>query len=337
VSLEFREKPLQTEDYWRGIVLLGRNVASYKFALAKSLLDLKPAEGDLLKLSDIAPVFSAHIASHLKECDKQATSRSSRFLDYCRQYNLGEITKDELTDFTVRHGFENVIDAFHRVGSDDVPQRFFVDERKSGSGIRITESLSLLLESPQARNLTEEVESRWRLVETAWELGVNRSLLSIDYDVETERLFALDRCLRRKSVTGSRAALNGYQDGQCFYCSADIDLAPNATVIPDVDHFFPHVLKSQGFGAEIDGVWNLVLSCRSCNRGEGGKFARVPTLRLLAELHRRNEYLIHSHHPLRETLINQTGGVERQRQVFLNDYYQRAKRVLIHEWEPERR
>ena len=26
-------------DYWRGIVLFGRNLASYKFALAKALLE----------------------------------------------------------------------------------------------------------------------------------------------------------------------------------------------------------------------------------------------------------------------------------------------------------
>ena len=28
-----------TEDYWRAIILFGRNVASYKFALARSLRD----------------------------------------------------------------------------------------------------------------------------------------------------------------------------------------------------------------------------------------------------------------------------------------------------------
>jgi hypothetical protein len=28
------------EDFWRSIILLGRNVASYKFALGKSLLEL---------------------------------------------------------------------------------------------------------------------------------------------------------------------------------------------------------------------------------------------------------------------------------------------------------
>ena len=29
------------ENYWRAIILFGKNVASYKFALAKSLYDLR--------------------------------------------------------------------------------------------------------------------------------------------------------------------------------------------------------------------------------------------------------------------------------------------------------
>jgi 5-methylcytosine-specific restriction endonuclease McrA len=36
---------------------------------------------------------------------------------------------------------------------------------------------------------------------------------------------------------------------------------------PEVDHFFPHVLKQHNFGSLIDGVWNLQLACKDCNRG----------------------------------------------------------------------
>ena len=96
------------EDYWRGIILFGRNVASYKFALAKTLLDLNAQSGQLLKLSELAPAFAGHIAEHLKIADKQATSGSSQFLDACRKFNSGEITQDRLTDETVRRGFANV-------------------------------------------------------------------------------------------------------------------------------------------------------------------------------------------------------------------------------------
>ena len=46
-------------DYWRGIVLYGRNVQSYKFALSAALLELAPDGGDLLKLSDLAPTYAA--------------------------------------------------------------------------------------------------------------------------------------------------------------------------------------------------------------------------------------------------------------------------------------
>jgi len=102
-----------------------------------------------------------------------------------------------------------------------------------------------------------------------------------------------------------------------------------------VDHFFPHTLKQHGFGSIVDGVWNLVLSCSECNRGVGGKFARVPTIRLLERLNRRNEFLISSHHPLRETLIQQTGSPEEARMEFLSDFHTRAWGKLIHQWEPE--
>lgn len=131
----------------------------------------------------------------------------------------------------------------------------------------------------------------------------------------------------------SRDALKGYQQGRCFYCSGPISLTDPES-LADVDHFFPHALKQADFGPLIDGVWNLVLACRACNRGVDGKSARLPALRLLERLHARNEYLIVSHHPLKETLIAQTGGDEPRRRSFLNDMHGRAWSTLIHVWEP---
>jgi len=40
--MTFIDANLMGEAYWRSIVLFGGNVASYKFALAKSLLELAP-------------------------------------------------------------------------------------------------------------------------------------------------------------------------------------------------------------------------------------------------------------------------------------------------------
>jgi hypothetical protein len=333
---DFYSRDPVLEDYWRGIILFGRNVASYKFALAKALLELKPESGQLLKLSDLAPSFSHHLTAHLRTSDKQSTSQSSKFLDACRQFNNGEIDNKKLIEETVRYGFNNVIDAFHVVGAGEIPKRFYSDERSTNAGIRITDEFSALTSTPQSHSLTHEVESRWRLVETAWELKVSRGLMYIEYDDFSKSLFSVDLTRRRRQVTSSRSALNGYQKGKCFYCNCDI-LVDEKAVNTEVDHFFPHVLKQSGFGPIIDGVWNLVLSCTACNRGSGGKFARVPSLGLLAKLFKRNEFLISSHHPLRETLIQQTGESEAIRKSFLNGFYQKARTTLFHIWEPEER
>jgi hypothetical protein len=66
------------EDYWRSVILFGRNVASYKFALAKSLLELADRERNFISLEELAVPFARHIAEHLKQADKQTTSASSR-------------------------------------------------------------------------------------------------------------------------------------------------------------------------------------------------------------------------------------------------------------------
>jgi HNH endonuclease len=103
----------------------------------------------------------------------------------------------------------------------------------------------------------------------------------------------------------------------------------------DVDHFFPRVLLLSGIKLPIDGVWNLVLACRDCNRGIQGKSARIPSKRLLERLNTRNEFLIASHHPLRETLIAQTGKHSRNRVGFLNHVYDAALPFLNRTWEPK--
>ena len=49
----FFENDPTLQNYWRAIILYGQNVASYKFALAKALIDLKKNPNDLIKLDDI--------------------------------------------------------------------------------------------------------------------------------------------------------------------------------------------------------------------------------------------------------------------------------------------
>jgi len=213
------------------------------------------------------------------------------------------------------------------VNRGDIPVRFFIDERRSGGGIRLTDELFQLREAIQFGNLPLEVEARWRLVETAWQLEISRNALVVDVDGMD---LVVSRGGRRTSLAGCRDALNGYQKGKCFYCFCDIE-APRA----DVDHFLPHTLKPVNERLPLDGVWNLVLACRDCNRGVDGKSSRVPERRLLNRLDTRNEFFIGSHHPLRETLLNQTGQSRPERVRFLDTVYEAASSSLIHTWAPK--
>ena len=98
--------------------------------------------------------------------------------------------------------------------------------------------------------------------------------------------------------------------------------------------FFPWILRERLEMPDADGIWNLVLACRRCNRREQGKFAAVPAPSLIARLHERNEWLIQSHHPLRETIMLQTGADSEARASFLRARQRVALDALIHEWQP---
>ena len=340
------------ENYWRAIILFGKNTASYKFALAKSLIDVSlERKSDLITLDDLALPYALHLAEHLKHSPKQSTAKTSQFIQACQDFNEGKIDEDRLIQITKKEGFKYVLDAFHVVNTkalterfyDVVNEEFFIDERKFNKGIRLTDILFKLfyVYDNSAKDLNQETESRWNLVEKAWELNINKNLIAVEFDQETKQLFTQDSKYRRTNITTSRGALNGYQKSRCFYCFKEISISSADDLLADVDHFFPHLLKPDVANAgccrpvNVDGVWNLVLSCAECNRGESGKFAQVPTIELLERLHTRNEYLIGSHHPLRETLMMQTGTTERDRKYFLDKSYRFSKERLIHNWQPK--
>ena len=60
----------------------------------------------------------------------------------------------------------------------------------------------------------------------------------------------------------------------------------------------------------------------------------MPAARLVARLHERNTSLVDSHHPLRETVMLQTGADAEARASFLRARQRTALDALVHEWEP---
>lgn len=330
----FQDNDASLESQWRAIILFGKNSATYKFAFAKSLLELVSLEKTAVSLQDIAPSYVQSILQHLKQNDKQGNSKSSTFLEACRKFNEDKIDNDHLLDITIKHGFNNVIDAFHTVNGSFVNDVFYhKDYNGSQKNIVITDSLLSLKDSLQFTNFNQEVDARWNLVETAWNLEINPNLLEVRLDEELNLLFFENRMMKRKNISSARDSLNGYQKGKCFYSFQDISIKSDDENLCAIDHFFPHVHKIQlnDNGANVNGVWNLVLTDQKVNNQ---KRAKIPDIKYLERLYKRNEFYIASKHPLGETIVNQTGKTADERRCFLQKQYDLSVNLAIQKWKP---
>jgi hypothetical protein len=333
---EFQINDPSIESQWRALILFGKNSATYKFAFAKSLLELIEKETTSITLSDLAKPFSRNITEHLKRNDKQGNSSSSKFLNYCRDFNEGGINEAKLLTQTEKLGFVNVVDAFQNVNGVQIPNLFYQkDYSKGNKKIIVTDDLLKLKESFHFQNFGQETEARWKLVETAWNLQINPNLLEVKYDKASSLFFIENKFMRRIDITSVRGSLNGYQKGKCFYSFLNISIIQGSSEICHVDHFLPHMNKQKHSenGANINGVWNLVLAHSSMNSTKE-KGAKVPNIKYLDRLFNRNEFYINSKHPLAETIVNQTGNTKDKRKTFLEKQYSIALDNSIVTWTP---
>jgi hypothetical protein len=76
--IPFQANDPSLEPQWRAVILFGKNSATYKFAFAKSLLELVEQEKTTVSLQDLAEPFSRHIIAHLRQNDKQGNKCRKR-------------------------------------------------------------------------------------------------------------------------------------------------------------------------------------------------------------------------------------------------------------------
>lgn len=322
------------ELYFRSLILYGQNVATYKFALGQSILALASDGRTVIHLDDLAQEFSANMVAHVATGKSQCTNANSSYIDACLAYHQGDITHDNLIRETKSKGFRYVLDAFHVLPSGVVAEPFYaLDGKGVNRSLILTENLLSLCEDIQFVNLSPEIEARWKLIEDTWTHNRGVQFDHIQYEIDTQMLIVESRTTYRRDLSKARDSLSGYQRGKCFYCFSDIFVDDVNTC--EVDHFLPFHLRYK-IPWDLNGVWNLVLACDSCNRGPGtGKFGYLPDKRLLSRLIRRNNYLVNSHHPLSNTLIAQTGVSDQERSTFLSTAYNLASTFLNDVWSPK--
>lgn len=322
---------------WRSIILIGDNDKCYKFALGKSLLHFTKLQKTEINFEDFISVYSNEICSHLKNAPIQGSNRkpNGKVINSCISYNNNEITKDQLIN-TIKKDEWVVFKKFHLIKGGFVDYKYFdVKKILRSKKIILTDNILKLRDNYQFKNLVQETDGRWNLLERSWELKIPEKLLMIESDINSEKLFVKKKN-KRLNITGSRNGLNGYHNGKCFYCNKNISIISNQLDTSDIDHFFPLFLEEKGILKNLNGVWNLVLCCKSCNRGTGGKFDRLADLKYLEKLEVRNNNLILSHDPLRQTLLMQTGKTSLARNKFLNFNFFKATEFLIHSnWKPK--
>ena len=60
----FQQNDISLESQWRSLILFGKNSATYKFAFAKSLLELVDKETTSISKADLAVPFAKHMTNY---------------------------------------------------------------------------------------------------------------------------------------------------------------------------------------------------------------------------------------------------------------------------------
>ena len=293
----------------RQIILFGKNSATYKFALMKTLLEFSPCSE--IQYSEIGQPFLEHLVNHHKICPYQYNRASTQLAKAIDQYLVGQLSWDDLFLVAEKSIYNNVFDAAHNIGGGKIREPSVLFENlKQEKKIVLTDSLNSLQETTENRiSLIEETEARWRIVEEAWRAGVSPNLF---FDRQ-EKSFYRKAKNRRINLRSAVPTLMPYQKNECFYCSRPLSQTAKETdeKFAQVEHVLPWSRLQEEFTEPdflVDGIWNLVLSCKDCNHGPGGKHSRIPDERIFARLYQRNILFSKEHgHLVKTGVLNSLG------------------------------
>jgi hypothetical protein len=295
-------------DYWRALILYGKNSSTYKMGLGRCLLQYSLENRDTISLDELTQDF---LTLYQKRCEsgKPQLGISGR-----KTYVEHEIDALKYTDKKLEDSLEiikknalydMVLKRFNVLNNQAVKHPFY--SIKNSSYIVLNENLLELGSSKQQHNaLLEELLSRWDLLEHAFE--TIHSIEEIDVDAYLKHIIKKEQ---RTNLTQLKSTLSGYQQNRCFYCG-------EALYDEAVDHVIPYsaLLHNE--------LWNLVLAHKICNEC---KSDYIPPKHFIENLIQRNEFFIASSHPIKDTLIKELGKNPNQRRLKIESEYAYAKKI----------
>ena len=307
------DQKFTSEDYWRSVILYGINVSTYKIALAKCLYSFTKNDKTSVSMRELAEEFFDQYSRRLQDGMPQLDNpaRQTKMENIVSRFNIGKVTKDEAIEFVEKNAFADVVPRFHTVNSESIPIKFY---EHNSNGLVLTDAVHNVFNGIDEMSLMAEVDSRWGLLEAAFQMKKGDAVLINDI-----RNIYLSTGYERRNITGTIPVLNGYQKGVCFYCGESM-----AGYEIHVDHVIPRQVIYH------DEIWNLVLAHAFCNEQ---KSDALPSRKYIYKLIERNEHFIASNHPIRNQLIQTMGKSFLERKRFVEKVYEDVKQVIPYTWE----
>ena len=290
-------------------MLYGLNTATYKIALARSLLLLTNDGNTTVPWSRLSQVFLEQYLKRLEENPgRPQTSlphRRTKMERIVAEHRLGKLDFGAAVDRVGNEAFGDVIRRFHNLGKEDWLKGSFY-EADFGKSLSLTDAMFAIGED--AADLEEEIEARWSLLEGAYSIHAHGYSLANDI----RDIYLVDG-YERTDITNTIPFLQGYQGNQCFYCTESLDGKIH------VDHVLPRQVLQN------DEIWNLVLSHEFCNLQKQDRLVGPHFIRKLIA---RNENVMGSNHPWKKKIGAALGNTPAARIKKTKAHYENVSSVL---------
>ena len=296
-------------DRWKALVLYGLNTATYKMALARTLLKLGASQRSKVQWGELAKGFFDEYESRLSSNGGMPQSglvgRRTKMERIVAKYQSGSVSRADAIGLVGNEAFSDVIPRFHNLGKYQELQGTFY-EVEYGKHLILKDELFDVVSNFES--LDSEIEARWSLLEGAFAIQAGDYKLANDL-----RDIYIANGYSRCDITRNTPFLQGYQGNRCFYCAEPISTAVH------VDHVLPRQV------IQHDEIWNLVLAHEFCNLQ---KEDRLVGEHYIKKLIARNENIMGSNHPWKKKIATALGATPAQRARTTRNHYQNVCTIL---------
>lgn len=306
---------LSDKDYWRFLILYGKNQSTYKMALGSSLIKYSKTNSDKkIPLDDLAEDFFKTYQNRIINGKPQMMilGRKTVVETVLDEVNVGKTTTEKALENIKTNALKHmVLQKFHTLNMKKIPRPFYQlsdDERY----LYLNDNLFNIFADNQSLELGDELDSRWSLLEHGFSDARKGESLETDEHLEYVR-----NKEQRTNLTKLIPVLQGYQQNLCFYCGQELYSPIH------VDHVIPYQAINH------NEIWNLVLAHAFCNED---KLDNLPPKHFIDSLIMRNELVLKSDLPLKEELKKVLGKNPAERKTKVEKQYDFAKRKIVRIW-----